>query len=102
MSTNSSNRGLRGYSGRMKEKLINLKKGATWMKVENWLQVSKLLVGVGLVIFLISTLAKQVDGELAAYYWMGIGVVVTYFMKQGILWLKMHHTYQLSFIHFTI
>jgi len=80
MSTNSSNRGLRGYSGRMKEKLINLKKGATWMKVENWLQVSKLLVGVGLVIFLISTLAKQVDGELAAYYWMAIGVVSTLIM----------------------
>ena len=81
MSTNrSSNKGLRGYSGRMKEKLINLKKGATWMKVENWLQVSKLLVGVGLVIFLISTLAKQVDGELAAYYWMAIGVVSTLIM----------------------
>ena len=80
MSTNSSNRGLRGYSGRMKEKLTNLKKGATWMKVENWLQVSKLLVGVGLVIFLISTLAKQVDGELAAYYWMAIGVVSTLIM----------------------
>ena len=78
--TSSLNRGLRGYSGRMKEKFTNLKKGATWMKVENWLQVSKLLVGVGLVIFLISTLAKQVDGELAAYYWMAIGVVSTLIM----------------------
>ena len=80
MSTNLSNKGLRNYSGRMKEKFTNLKKSATWMKVENWLQVSKLLVGVGLVIFLISTLAKQVDGELVAYYWMAIGVISTLIM----------------------
>jgi len=76
----STQASLQGYSNRMRKKFTNLRKSATWMKVENWLQISKLLVGVGLIIFFISTLAKQVNGELAAYYWMAIGVVSTLIM----------------------
>jgi len=57
--------------------LKRLKKGGTWMKVENWLMVAKLITVVGVIIFAISTASGQVDGELAAYYWMALGIVTT-------------------------
>lgn len=69
----------------MESSSASLKKGLTWMKIENWLKVSKLLVGVGLIIFLISTMAKQVDGELASFYWMAIGIVSTLIMTTILL-----------------
>ena len=68
-----------------KSSTSSFKKGATWMKIENWLQISKLLVGVGLIIFLISTMAKQVDGELVSFYWMAIGVITTLIMTTILL-----------------
>ena len=72
-----------------KRKAINIihkmKKGGTWMKVENWLMVAKLVTIVGVIIFAISTASGQVDGELAAYYWMAIGVVTTLVMTTVML-----------------
>jgi hypothetical protein len=62
-----------------------MKKGGTWMKVENWLMVAKLVTVVGVIIFAISTASGQVDGELAAYYWMAIGVVTTLVMTTVML-----------------
>jgi len=62
-------------------RLLNrIKKGSVWMTTNNWLMVSKLITVVGLLIFAISTATHTVDGELAAYYWMGIGVVATLVM----------------------
>ena len=72
-----------------KQKATNIikkmKKGGTWMKVENWLMVAKLVTIVGVIIFVISTSSGQVDGELAAYYWMAIGVVTTLVMTTVML-----------------
>ena len=72
-----------------KQKAINIihkmKKGGTWMKVENWLMIAKLVTIVGVIIFAISTASGQVDGELAAYYWMAIGVVTTLVMTTVML-----------------
>ena len=47
--------------------------------------VSKLITVVGLIIFAISTASGTVDGELAAYYWMGIGVITTLIMTTVML-----------------
>ena len=67
-------------------KIMNkMKKGGTWMKVENWLMIAKLVTIVGVIIFAISTASGQVDGELAAYYWMAIGVVTTLVMTTVML-----------------
>ena len=67
-------------------KILNrIKKGGNWMTIHNWLMVSKLITVVGLLIFAISTVTKNVDGELAAYYWMGIGVVITFIMTTVML-----------------
>jgi len=60
--------------------LKRMKAGGTWMKVENWLMISKLVTIVGVIIFVISTVSGQIDGELAAYYWMAIGVGTTLVM----------------------
>ena len=72
-----------------KRKAINIihkmKKGGTWMKVENWLMIAKLVTIVGVIIFVISTTSGQIDGELAAYYWMAIGVVTTLVMTTVML-----------------
>ena len=72
-----------------KQKAINImkkmKKGGTWMKVENWLMVAKLVTVVGVIIFVVSTTSGQIDGELAAYYWMAIGVVTTLVMTTVML-----------------
>ncbi len=57
--------------------LKKMQKGGTWMKVENWLMISKLITIVGLIIFAISTSSGQPDGELASYYWLAIGVITT-------------------------
>ena len=62
-----------------------MKKGGTWMKVENWLMIAKLVTIVGVIIFAISTVSGQIDGELAAYYWMAIGVVTTLVMTTVML-----------------
>ena len=62
-----------------------MKKGGSWMKVENWLMIAKLVTMVGVIIFVISTSSGQVDGELAAYYWMAIGVVTTLVMTTVML-----------------
>ncbi len=67
-------------------RLLNrIKKGSAWMTTNNWLMVSKLITVVGLLIFAISTATHTVDGELAAYYWMGIGVVATLVMTTVML-----------------
>jgi len=67
-------------------RLLNrIKKGSVWMTTNNWLMVSKLITVVGLLIFAISTATHTVDGELAAYYWMGIGVVATLVMTTVML-----------------
>lgn len=67
-------------------RLLNrIKKGSVWMTTNNWLMVSKLITIVGLLIFAISTATHTVDGELAAYYWMGIGVVATLVMTTVML-----------------
>ena len=60
--------------------LNRIKKTGVWMTSNNWLMVSKLITVVGLIIFAISTASGTVDGELAAYYWMGIGVITTLIM----------------------
>ena len=65
--------------------LKRMKSGGTWMKVENWLMIAKLVTIVGVIIFVISTSSGQVDGELAAYYWMAIGVVTTLVMTTVML-----------------
>ena len=65
--------------------LKQIKKGGTWMKVENWLMVAKLVTVVGVIIFVISTTSGQIDGELAAYYWMAIGIVTTLVMTTVML-----------------
>ena len=57
--------------------LDRIKKGGVWMTTNNWLRVSQLITVVGVLIFVISTSSHNVDGELAAYYWMGIGVGIT-------------------------
>ena len=62
-----------------------MKKGGTWMKVENWLNIAKLITVVGLVIFAISTVSGQVDGELIAYYWIALGVITTLIMTTVML-----------------
>jgi len=67
-------------------RLLNrIKKGSVWMTTNNWLMVSKLITVVGLLIFAISTATHTIDGELAAYYWMGIGVVTTLVMTTVML-----------------
>jgi hypothetical protein len=67
-------------------RLLNrIKKGSAWMTTNNWLMVSKLITVVRLLIFAISTATHTVDGELAAYYWMGIGVVATLVMTTVML-----------------
>ena len=58
-------------------KISKKKIGASWLKIENWLTMSKVILAVGVVIFLISSFTHQVDGELASYYWMAIGIVTT-------------------------
>uniref|UniRef100_A0A6C0EPP2 Uncharacterized protein n=1 Tax=viral metagenome TaxID=1070528 RepID=A0A6C0EPP2_9ZZZZ len=63
----------------------NMKKSGTWMKVDNWLMIAKLVTIVGVIIFAISTASGQIDGELAAYYWMAIGVVTTLVMTTVML-----------------
>ena len=55
------------------------KKG-TWMSVKKWFNLAKLVVGVGLIIFIISTAAGQINGELAAYYWIGLGIIISLMM----------------------
>ena len=65
--------------------LKRMKAGGTWMKVENWLMIAKLVTIVGVIIFVISTTSGQIDGELAAYYWMAIGVVTTLVMTTVML-----------------
>ena len=65
--------------------LSRIKKGGNWMTIHNWLMVSKLITVVGLIIFAISTASGTVDGELAAYYWMGIGVITTLIMTTVML-----------------
>ena len=65
--------------------LKQIKKGGTWMKVENWLNIAKLITVVGLVIFAISTVSGQVDGELIAYYWITLGVITTLIMTTVML-----------------
>ena len=65
--------------------LDRIKKGGVWMTTNNWLKVSQLITVVGVLIFAISTASHNVDGELAAYYWMGIGVVVTLVMTTVLL-----------------
>ena len=65
--------------------LERIKKGGVWMTTNNWLKVSQLITVVGVLIFAISTASHNVDGELAAYYWMGIGVVVTLVMTTVLL-----------------
>jgi len=47
--------------------------------------ISKLVTIVGVIIFVISTISGQIDGELAAYYWMAIGVVTTLVMTTVML-----------------
>ena len=39
--------------------LKQMKKGGTWMKVENWLNIAKLITVVGLVIFAISMFCRS-------------------------------------------
>ena len=65
--------------------LNRIKKTGAWMTSNNWLMVSKLITVVGLIIFAISTASGTVDGELAAYYWMGIGVITTLIMTTVML-----------------
>ena len=65
--------------------LNRIKKTGVWMTSNNWLMVSKLITIVGLLIFAISTASGTVDGELAAYYWMGIGVITTLIMTTVML-----------------
>ena len=65
--------------------LNRIKKTGVWMTSNNWLMVSKLITIVGLIIFAISTASGTVDGELAAYYWMGIGVITTLIMTTVML-----------------
>ena len=65
--------------------LKRMKAGGTWMKVENWLMIAKLVTIVGVIIFVISTTSGQIEGELAAYYWMAIGVVTTLVMTTVML-----------------
>ena len=65
--------------------LNRIKKTGVWMTSNNWLMVSKLITVVGLIIFAISTASGTVDGELAAYYWMGIGVITTLIMTTVML-----------------
>jgi len=65
--------------------LNRIKKTGAWMTSNNWLMVSKLITVVGLLIFAISTASGTVDGELAAYYWMGIGVITTLIMTTVML-----------------
>uniref|UniRef100_A0A6C0C4L8 Uncharacterized protein n=1 Tax=viral metagenome TaxID=1070528 RepID=A0A6C0C4L8_9ZZZZ len=62
-----------------KKILSRIKKGSAWMKVNNWLSMAQLITFVGVIIFVISTTSGQTDGELAAYYWMAVGVVTTIF-----------------------
>ena len=75
----------RKLKAKMSDRFKNMKQGGTWMKVENWLNVSKLVVGVGMIIFIISMITKQIDGELVAYYWMAGGVITTIIMSTILL-----------------
>jgi len=67
-------------TSKIKRTLAKMKRGGTWMKVESWLMISKLITVVGVIIFVMSTTSGQVDGELAAYYWMALGLVTTLVM----------------------
>jgi len=67
----------------LKRELDKIKKNGSWMKIESWLLLAKLISVVGVIIFVISTATKSsgsVDGELAAYYWLAIGISITLIM----------------------
>ena len=57
----------------------------TLVKVNFWLYAAKLLSFVGVIIFIISTVSGQVDGELAAYGWMALGITTTIIMTTILL-----------------
>ena len=54
-----------------------VEKGAAWMKVESWLMMAKLITFAGMIILVASSAAGQMDGELVAYYWIAIGLIMT-------------------------
>jgi hypothetical protein len=85
----------------LKRELDKIKKNGSWMKIESWLLLAKLITVVGVIIFVISTATKSsgsVEGELAAYYWLAIGVTITLIMTTIMLARKSkyEHWYNLA------
>jgi hypothetical protein len=72
-------------SGKLARTLSRIKKGGNWLKISNWLTMAKLVTVVGVILFVISTSAGKVDGEITAYYCMAIGVVATLIMTTVML-----------------
>jgi len=56
------------------------KQAATWVSIISWLHIAKLIVLVGIIIFIVSIFTDAKNGELAAYYWMAFGIIATLLM----------------------
>jgi len=55
-----------------------VKHGAAWMKVEDYLMIAKLTTTVGMLLLVAASTAGQMDGELVAYYFIGLGLILTF------------------------
>lgn len=62
--------------GKSKEKVPE----AMWVSIINWLHLAKLIAVVGIIIFIVSIFTDSQTGELAAYWWLAIGVFATMMM----------------------
>ena len=56
---------------------------STWMKIKQWLELSRIFILVGVIIFTISQAGGS--GDMAAYLWFIIGVLATWILTMRLL-----------------
>lgn len=62
----------------------------TWWKIEQWLNLSRIFMVIGVVIFSISQATGSGGGDLAAYIWFTFGVLATWVLTLRSLSLAMN------------
>jgi hypothetical protein len=56
-----------------------------WISLKSWLNIFKIFIVIGVVLFTIGQFANISDTDLAAYIWFTIGIIVTWVITLRIL-----------------
>ena len=64
----------------LNKKNINLNSAMEWLTISKWLTFSKIFFLIGVIIFIITSLAGAKGGILASYTYMTVGVFITMYM----------------------